>query len=151
MGRVRLIEQEIFLFSPEETRRFGRDFANKLAPNSILALYGPLGAGKTTFVQGLAEGLGIEAAVQSPTFTLFHLYEGSLSLYHFDLYRFKNAEDFFQMGFEEYFEKGGICAIEWPERLGPRLPQNAISLSFQHLETGGRRAIWNFPQEAGRV
>lgn len=133
-GRSRIIEQPklIQLSSEEITRQVGRLAAQHLPLGSVLALYGPLGAGKTTFVQGLADGLGIEASIQSPTFTYLHLYEeGTKRLYHFDLYRMKNPSDFFAMGFEEYFERGGITAIEWPERL-IHLPSHTISLHFSY-------------------
>lgn len=126
----------IDLSSLEETLRFGKKAAGILPPGSVLALFGPLGAGKTSFVQGLAAGLGLETPVQSPTFTYLNLYEDKL--YHFDLYRMKNAADFFAMGFEEYFDLGGITAIEWPERLGSSLPMKALSLTFSYLPIGRR-------------
>lgn len=137
-GRSRIIEQPelIQLSSEEMTRQVGRRAAQQLPPGSILALYGPLGAGKTTFVQGLADGLGIKSSIQSPTFTYLHLYEeGIQCLYHFDLYRMKDPSDFFAMGFEEYFDRGGITAIEWPERLA-HLPSRAISLHFSYSGSG---------------
>lgn len=89
----------------------------------ILALSGDLGAGKTTFVQGLVRGLGgMESQVQSPTFVYLNEYIARLPVYHFDLYRLRTAQDFFSMGFDEYFEKKGLVVIEWPERIGPLLP-----------------------------
>ncbi len=123
----------IFLRSPDETFSFGRRCAHFLRSDSIVALYGDLGAGKTTFIQGLASALGIDGPIQSPTFTYLQAYKGTLPLYHFDLYRMKDASDFFGMGFEEYFDRGGIAAIEWAERLGERLPDRAISLHFSHI------------------
>jgi tRNA threonylcarbamoyladenosine biosynthesis protein TsaE len=132
-GRSRVIE----LTSLEKTVLFGRHAARVLAKGSILALTGPLGAGKTSFVQGLGLGLGIASPIQSPTFTYLHLYEeGRLCLYHFDLYRMKDASDFFAMGFEEYFNTNGIAAIEWPERLGAALPLQAVSLHFSYSGSG---------------
>lgn len=121
MGRIRLT-------TPEETLAFGRQMALRLPKNSILALSGELGAGKTTFVQGLALGLGIEEPVQSPTFVLLNIYGDKL--FHFDLYRLKDPSDFTKLGFEEYFQAGGICAIEWPERI--ELPKEAIRIYLQH-------------------
>ncbi len=134
------VKERISLHSAEETFRFGQNIAHLLPPNSILALYGDLGAGKTTFVQGLARGLGILDPIQSPTFVTLNLYEGTLPLFHFDLYRLKNGSDFFQLGFEEYFQKGGICAIEWPDRIASHLPQSTISISFQHSDGNQRVA-----------
>lgn len=127
MGRIGL---ETHLFSSaEETLAFGRQMARRLPPNGVLALFGDLGAGKTTFVQGLALGLGIQESVQSPTFVLLNVYEG---LSHFDLYRLKKEADFIDLGFEEYFRKGGICAIEWPDRIAKLLPPETISIHFMY-------------------
>jgi tRNA threonylcarbamoyladenosine biosynthesis protein TsaE len=135
-----LQKEERHLFSTEETVSFGKEMALLLRPGSILALVGDLGAGKTTFVQGLAQGLGIEDSVQSPTFVTLNIYEGSMPLFHFDLYRLKQSSDFLSLGFEEYFSKGGICAIEWPERISSLIPADALCLSLTHTESGGRRA-----------
>ena len=126
MGRIGLNSQE-------ETLAFGRKMASLLPPNTILALTGELGAGKTTFVKGLALGLNIHEQVQSPTFVLLNAYEG---LYHFDLYRMKTDADFTALGFEDYFHQGGICAIEWPERIEKLLPKNTIRIHFSYSEQG---------------
>jgi len=132
-GRSRIIP----LPTPDDTYRFGKSAALLLPPNSILSLSGPLGAGKTTFVQGLAAGLLIETPVQSPTFTYLHLYdEGKKPLAHFDLYRMKTPSDFFSMGFEEYLDREGIAAIEWPERLGTALLAHSLSLRFSYTPEG---------------
>ena len=123
---------QIPLENSEKTISFGKYLAGQLRPNSIVALFGDLGAGKTTFVQGLALGLNIHSPVQSPTFNYLNIYEGTLFLYHFDLYRLKNSTDFFSLGFEEYFEKQGIAALEWPERISDLLPANTISITFSY-------------------
>lgn len=128
MGRNRIIT----LPTLADTIAFGRSFAKDIRPNDIIALRGNLGAGKTTFVKGLSMGLGFDGIVQSPTFTLLHQYEGILPIFHFDLYRMKTADDFFSLGFEEYFEKNGVCVIEWPEVILPMLPKNARHLELQH-------------------
>src|SRR5579872_5336440 len=120
MGRIRLN-------SAEDTLSFGVDMAHRLPPDAILALTGDLGAGKTTFVQGLARGLGITEPIQSPTFVLLNIYNDRL--FHFDLYRLKPG-DFTHLGFDEYFHKG-ICAIEWPDRLG-EWPPNTIHIHFKY-------------------
>ncbi|MBM3183726.1 MAG: tRNA (adenosine(37)-N6)-threonylcarbamoyltransferase complex ATPase subunit type 1 TsaE [Chlamydiae bacterium] len=133
----------IVLSSLEETHRFGEALACCLKPNAILALSGDLGSGKTSFVQGVAKGLGIFSPIQSPTFIYLNVYEeGKVPFYHFDLYRLKNESDFWNMGFEEYFEKGGITAIEWPEKLGETLPKHCLFLQFSHAEKG---RIIHFP------
>jgi tRNA threonylcarbamoyladenosine biosynthesis protein TsaE len=132
MDRERI---DIYLRSPEETEQFGYELAHTLGPNTILALQGDLGAGKTTFVQGLAKGLGVVDPVQSPTFTYLQIYEGaSLSLYHFDLYRLEKESDFVALGFEETFDAGGIVAIEWPDRIASLIPSSAQEITFAHAE-----------------
>lgn len=132
MGRVGLIEKYT-LSSTEETIAFGRKMASLLPPNTVIALSGNLGAGKTTFVQGLALGLGIQEPVQSPTFVLLNAYK---NLYHFDLYRLKTSADFTSLGFDEYFHKGGICAIEWPDRIADLLPPNTVRIHFDYEDNG---------------
>lgn len=107
--------------------------ASLLPSNAILALSGDLGAGKTTFVQGLALGLGIEEPITSPTFVLFNNYQNRL--FHFDLYRLKNPSDFTSLGFEEYFQKGGIAAIEWPDRITSLLPPETLFIDFSYNGT----------------
>lgn len=131
MGRIGLE-----LLSSEETIAFGIRIAKTIEPGTILALFGELGAGKTTFVQGLAQGLGIMEPIQSPTFVTLNQYVGLIPLYHFDLYRLKTASDFLALGFEEYFHKNGICAIEWPERIASLLPEKTLSISFTYTERG---------------
>jgi tRNA threonylcarbamoyladenosine biosynthesis protein TsaE len=146
-GRSRIVE----LGSLDQTILFGRHAARALPSGSILALHGPLGAGKTSFVQGLGQGLGIASPIQSPTFTYLYLYEeGTRPLYHFDLYRMKTADDFFAMGFEEYFNRNGITAIEWPERLGAALPAHAVSIHFSYAESG-RNAVLSSAFDPGVI
>ena len=137
MGRERVKH----LSTAEETQLLGYELTRKNPPtNTILALQGDLGAGKTTFVQGLAKGLGITDLVQSPTFTYLQIYEGSIPLYHFDLYRLKNESDFILLGFEEYFDTGGLVVIEWPERIASLIPPTAQLITLSHVE-GGRNAF----------
>ena len=134
MGGDRIDSVSLFLATAEDTFEFGKKLASLLSPDSILALSGDLGAGKTTFTQGLASGLRVEEEVTSPTFCYLNTYEGTLPLFHFDLYRLKTSSDFQQLGFDEYFAKGGICAIEWPERIS--IPTRALSLTFTYEGTG---------------
>ena len=123
----------IRLQSVEETFAFGAHVAKYFAATgAILALNGELGTGKTSFVQGLALGLGIDKLIQSPTFGYLNIHEGTCPLYHFDLYRMKGPADFFSMGFEESFDSGGIVAIEWAERLANKLPFQTIGFHFLH-------------------
>lgn len=126
--------------SSQETQEWGERFGKTLPANSIVALFGELGAGKTTFIKGLVRGAaGIDPKdVSSPTFTYLHQYLGSKTVYHFDLYRLKSAEEFLSMGFDEYFSLGGICCLEWPERILPFLPKETMQIFIEHKEEGKR-------------
>lgn len=114
--------------SPEETHRVAADLLKGLGPGTVLALHGELGAGKTCFVQGLAQALGVKRAVSSPTFTLVNEYPGPLPLYHIDLYRIGGVNEAFGLGIEEYLESEGITAIEWAERVAELLPASTIHI-----------------------
>tara|TARA_B100000212_G_scaffold334743_1_gene305843 strand:- start:155 stop:577 length:423 start_codon:yes stop_codon:yes gene_type:complete len=113
----------VFLENSSETILFGKEFAQRLKPFSILLLKGPIGSGKTSFVQGIAEGLSIDESITSPTFALsHHYYSGKLPLIHMDLYRLKDslsAEELFLEEEEELNQNGGIMIIEWPELIIP--------------------------------
>ena len=100
-----------------ETEAAGATFAEGLQPGAVVAMYGDLGAGKTAFVRGMARGLGITARVQSPTFTIVNEYEGEKPLFHFDMYRLGSADELFDIGWEDYLARGGICAVEWSENV----------------------------------
>lgn len=102
--------------SAAETHALGRRLADRLEPGAVVAFTGDLGAGKTAFVSGLAEGLGVRDRVTSPTFTIVNEYEGGrLPLFHFDLYRLESADELFDIGWEDYLARGGVCAVEWSE------------------------------------
>jgi tRNA threonylcarbamoyladenosine biosynthesis protein TsaE len=121
------------------TIALGHDFGKRLVPGSIVALFGELGSGKTTFTKGIAKSLGIDAdAVSSPTFTYLNIYDGTPPLYHFDLYRLASADHFFALGFDEYFQSGGICVIEWAERIRDSLPSHALSVRLEHASPSER-------------
>lgn len=136
MGRERIDPSARKLATAEDTELLGREFSRTLPPNSILALQGNLGAGKTTFVQGLAKGLEISDPIQSPTFTYLQIYEGPVPLYHFDLYRLTKESDFVLLGFEEFFDAGGIVVIEWPERIASLIPPTAQKITLTHTHPG---------------
>ena len=124
--------------SAEKTRLFGLEVGQKLKSGAVLALKGELGAGKTTFVEGLVEGvLGKRIPIESPTFCYLNIYEGKV--FHFDLYRLKSAEQFLEMGFEEFLFTGIAC-IEWSERIESLLPEDVITVEIIH-EEGGRCII----------
>lgn len=132
---------EYVTHSASETEALGTSIGKSLPINSIVCFFGDLGAGKTTFIKGLAAGvLGTTGEeVNSPTFTYLNIYHGQKTLYHFDLYRLKDADEFLSMGFDETFEAGGICCIEWAEKIeGIELP-HAYKIVMTHLggETRG--------------
>ncbi|MFI3313017.1 MAG: tRNA (adenosine(37)-N6)-threonylcarbamoyltransferase complex ATPase subunit type 1 TsaE [Eubacteriales bacterium] len=103
---------------PEESEALGERLAHKLEPGMIVAYYGDLGAGKTAFTRGLARGLGITAQVTSPTYTIVNEYlGGNMPLFHFDMYRLTCADDLFDIGWDDYLERGGVCAVEWSENV----------------------------------
>lgn len=109
---------QIQTHSPEETEAVGRKLAAQLRPGDVLAYYGDLGAGKTAFTRGLAAGLGVTEPVTSPTYTIVNEYlSGRLPLFHFDMYRLGSADELFDIGWEDYLARGGICAVEWSENV----------------------------------
>jgi len=124
----------------EETRSLGRSVGAAAPRRLILSLEGPLGAGKTCFVQGLAEGLDLDAsAVSSPTFTLVHEYPGGrLPLVHFDLYRLEKEEELVPLGFDEYLQEPGVCAIEWGGKFPGALPSGTWRIQFSIVPAGRR-------------
>ena len=104
--------------SPEETEAVGRRLAALLHPGDVIAYYGDLGAGKTAFTRGLAAGLGVTEQVTSPTYTIVNEYlSGRMPLFHFDMYRLGSADELFDIGWEDYLARGGVCAVEWSENV----------------------------------
>ena len=129
--------------SPQETRRLGVRFAEKLKAGSIVALYGTLGAGKTEFVKGICEGLGVaDSAVNSPTFTLVNEYDaGALVIYHFDAYRLKSVHEFYELGYHDYFFGKGVCLVEWPDRVEELLPEDVMTVRLTHVGKNERELL----------
>lgn len=127
--------------SADETLQLGKTLGSALPKNTVIALFGDLGAGKTTFIRGLVEGIGSidRRNVSSPTFTLLNIYEGSKTVYHFDLYRMESEEDFFNAGFDEYFNAGGICCLEWADKIGSKLPTDTIKVTISYLDEEKRQ------------
>lgn len=108
--------------SESETETVGEALAATLSPGTVIAFTGDLGAGKTAFTRGLARGLGIGERVTSPTFTIVNEYEGGrLPLFHFDMYRLESSEELFDIGWEDYLRRGGVCAVEWSEKVADAL------------------------------
>lgn len=128
--------------SPEETRQLGIRLAERLVPGAVLAFTGDLGAGKTAFTSGLAQGLGISERVTSPTFTIVNEYEGGrLPLFHFDMYRLGSADELFDIGWEDYLARGGVCAVEWSENVEDAIEGDAIRISIRRGENDNSRVI----------
>ena len=128
--------------SEGETEAIGRDLAARLSPGAVVAFTGDLGAGKTAFVRGMAQGLGISQRVTSPTFTIVNEYEGGrLPLFHFDMYRLRDAEDLFDIGWEDFLVRGGICAVEWSENVDDALDEDAIRVDIRRGAQDDQRVI----------
>ena len=125
--------------SPEETKEFAARFAKTLQSGDVIALQGELGSGKTTFVQGLALGLGVEDYVNSPTFKIVNEFNGEMTLFHFDFYRVNSAEELLKLGFEDYIYQDAICVIEWADRFPEILPEGAIKIYFSNISNGDTR------------
>lgn len=121
--------------SEAETIQFGRELALQLEEGAIVALHGDLGAGKTTLAKGMIAGISSTEVrnVQSPTFTYLNIYDAKPTVYHFDLYRLKGADDFIQLGFLDFLGDRGICIIEWAERISSLLPKGCIHVKLSHL------------------
>lgn len=126
-----------------ETEDLGRRLAAALGSGAVVAYRGDLGMGKTAFTRGLARGLGYEGRVTSPTFTIVNEYEGTgLPLFHFDMYRLEGPEDLFDIGWEDYLDRGGVCAVEWSERVEEALPEDAVTVAIARCpENENWRAI----------
>ena len=129
----------------QATRKVGRSLGETLSGGDIVALTGSLGAGKTVFAQGVAESLGIKEPVTSPTFTLISEYEGTMPLYHMDLYRLGGPEEFAWLGVEEMLNGSGISLVEWSERAREELPERTIQVSIDILPDGERLITINRP------
>lgn len=124
--------------SPLETEALGQRLAAQLHPGDIVSFYGDLGAGKTAFIRGMALGLGVTDPVTSPTYTIVNEYRGRIPLFHFDLYRLSGPDDLFDIGWEDYLARGGICAVEWSERAEEEL-EDSVKVTIQRLSDTQRR------------
>lgn len=141
-GRMTIISN-----SEKETVESGRTLAGKLNRGTCVALTGDLGAGKTAFVRGLAEGLGLKNRVTSPTFTIVNEYLGDIPLFHFDLYRLNSADELFEIGWDDYLERGGIIAAEWSENGTGFFPAETVRVHIEKKDDGSRRIDIDFPAD----
>ena len=122
---------EYLSHNEQETEALGQRLAAALSPGAVVAYRGGLGMGKTAFPRGLAKGLGYSGRVTSPTFTIVNEYEGGrLPLFHFDMYRLEDDDALFDIGWEDYLDRGGICAVEWSEQVTEALPPDTIRVCF---------------------
>ena len=132
--------REVLIKNEKDTEAFGLALADELKAGDVVALIGDLGTGKTTLTGYIAKGLGIKENVTSPTFTIVSEYHsGRLSLYHFDVYRLESSEELYEIGAEEYFYAGGVCVIEWADRIADVLPDDAKVIFIDYGEKDGER------------
>ncbi len=133
---------ELLSHSPEDTEDIGARLAEQLEPGAVVAFTGDLGAGKTAFTRGLARGLGIPDRITSPTFTIVNEYEGGrLPLFHFDMYRLGSADELFDIGWEDYLRRGGVCAVEWSENIADALEEDAVRVDIRRGASDQERVI----------
>ena len=128
--------------SENETEALGVRLAGQLEAGAVIAFTGDLGAGKTAFTRGLARGLGIPGRVASPTFTIVNEYEGGrLPLFHFDMYRLNSSDELFEIGWEDYLARGGVCAVEWSENVAGALEEDSIFVDIRRGVSDSQRVV----------
>ena len=143
---------ELLSHSPEDTEDIGARLAEQLEPGAVVAFTGDLGAGKTAFTRGLARGLGIPDRITSPTFTIVNEYEGGrLPLFHFNMYRLASADELFDIGWEDYLARGGVCAVEWSENVAEAMDESTIRVDIRRGDGESQRivTIENGPRPGG--
>ena len=130
---------EFMTHSPAQTEAVGEALGKVLQPGTVVAYRGDLGAGKTAFTRGLARGLGAAESVTSPTYTIVNEYlSGRMPLFHFDMYRLASSDDLFDIGWEDYLERGGVCAVEWSENVADAM-EDAIFVTIEKCSEESRR------------
>ena len=132
---------EITIKSLDTIQEAAKEFINRMGEGKVFALYGKMGAGKTTFIKALCETLGVKDVITSPTFSLINEYTDGKgnSIYHFDFYRIKKLEEVYDMGYEDYFYSGNLCLLEWPELIEEILPENVIKVTIEEQADGTRK------------
>ena len=136
----------------EQTEALGFRLGQLIQPGAVIAYTGDLGAGKTAFTRGLARGLGIPDRVTSPTFTIVNEYEGGrLPLFHFDMYRLGSSDELFDIGWEDYLARGGVCAVEWSENVAEAMDESTIRVDIRRGDGESQRivTIENGPRPSG--
>ena len=136
LGRIVLV---YITKNETETEALGARFAEGLPGGTVVAMYGDLGAGKTAFVRGMARGMGIDVRVSSPTFTIVNEYLGARELFHFDMYRLGSSDELFDIGWEDYLSRGGVCAVEWSENVADAFDGDEIEVRITKLSADERK------------
>ena len=137
---------EIKIQSLDQIHEAAKEFIAAMGENTVFALYGKMGAGKTTFVKAVCEELGVTDVITSPTFAIVNEYRSEDTaelIYHFDFYRINKLEEVYDMGYEDYFYSGALCFIEWPELVEELLPGNTIKVSIEEQKDGPRTVTLN--------
>ena len=131
---------EIKIESLQQIHEAARTFIQAMGDNTVFAMYGKMGAGKTTFTKAICECLGVEDVINSPTFAIVNEYRSDSGelIYHFDFYRIKRLEEVYDMGYEDYLYSGALCFIEWPELIEDLLPEDAVRVTIEENEDGTR-------------
>ena len=129
---VKVLENE------KMTDAFGESVGRVLRPGDVIAFYGDLGAGKTTFIRGVARGMGLSDRVSSPTFTIVNEYLGKIPLFHFDMYRLHDSDELFEIGWEDYLERGDVCAVEWSENVDDIFTPDTIRIIIRKIDENKR-------------
>ena len=132
---------EIVTNSTQETEAAGAALARSLMAGAVVAMYGDLGAGKTAFVRGMAQGLESPSRVTSPTFTIVNEYEGRLPLFHFDMYRLASSAELFDIGWEDYLDRNGVCVVEWSENVPEAFDGTQMNVTIEKLSENQRKII----------
>ena len=130
---------ERYSASEQDTEALGRALVQRLQPGAVVAFTGDLGAGKTAFVRGMARGMGLDCRVSSPTFTIVNEYLGQRELIHFDMYRLSDADELFDIGWEDYLNRGAVCAVEWSEKVQDAFFGDEITVRIEKLSDTERK------------
>lgn len=138
---------EIITHSAGETEDVGRSLAEKAGPGAVIAMRGGLGAGKTAFVRGFASAMGVSDRVTSPTFTIVNEYEGKIPIFHFDMYRLSGSDELFEIGWEDYIARNGVCIVEWSENTDDIFDSGTITVTIEKLSDSDRKITIHIPEE----